>query len=78
MLARLEGMHSKRLYMRIFKIVAANNISFTRNDNGIFFDFATLPDALVAQVARTIDAYAIKRASIIDFSDTASSDCFGN
>ena len=49
MIRRLANARQKSCYIRIFKFIVYNNVDYTVNRNGVFFDLSPLLDEVVRQ-----------------------------
>lgn len=41
---------TKEEYEELFRIIKRNNIEYSENSNGIFFDLNTVPDTVIAKI----------------------------
>lgn len=61
--------HKKKYYINIFNIINKNNVKYTNNLNGVFFNLNNLDDKILLE----IDAYLNNIDKIIENSDTEES-----
>lgn len=40
----IETINDKACYLEIFKIIYLNNIEYTKNCNGVYFNISTMPE----------------------------------
>ena len=54
---RIGNIKSKKCYIKIFKLIHGDNLSYTKNDNGIFFNLTVLSDTILSQIENIIHFY---------------------
>ncbi len=50
MIRRLAAARQNSCYIKIFQLIVYNNVDYTVNSNGVFFDLSLLPDEVVRQI----------------------------
>ena len=50
MVRRIAAVKQKKCYIAIFKLIVENNVPYTVNHNGVFFNMSPLPEELVRQI----------------------------
>lgn len=61
LIKRISDVKNKKCYIKIFKIIHNNNNSYTKNDNGIFFNITNLSDDILNQIEHVIKYYEVKK-----------------
>ena len=61
LIKRISDVKNKKCYIKIFKIIHNNNNSYTKNDNGIFFNITNLSDDILNQIEHIIKHYEMKK-----------------
>ena len=51
---RIGNIKNKKCYIKIFKLIHGDNLSYTKNDNGIFFNLTLLSDEILTQIEQII------------------------
>jgi hypothetical protein len=54
---RIGDIKNKKCYIKIFKLIHGDNLSYTKNDNGIFFNISILSDQILSQIECIIQYY---------------------
>jgi len=54
---RIGDIKNKKCYVKIFKLIHGDNLSYTQNDNGIFFNLSILTDQILTQIEQIIIYY---------------------
>ena len=54
---RIGDVKNKKCYIKIFKLIHGDNLSYTKNDNGIFFNLSILSDQILTQIDYIIQYY---------------------
>ena len=54
---RIGDIKNKKCYIKIFKLINNDNLSYTKNDNGIFFNLSTLSDDILSKIEQIIIYY---------------------
>lgn len=70
---KIEKISKKKDYFKLYKLLSKNNVKFTMNSNGIFFNINKLPDLLLGE----IDAFLNKlheKYKLIEDSDNSNND----
>lgn len=50
LIRRINGIKNKKCYQDIFRLLLNQNINYTRNSNGIFFNLALLNDEILNKI----------------------------
>ncbi len=50
-------------YKEVFRIIKRNNVSYTENSNGIFFDLNTVSDATISDLQQFIALSQVQRSA---------------
>lgn len=58
---RISDIKSKKCYLKIFELVHSNNLKYTKNDNGIFFNIIGFPDDILTKIEDIIRHYENKK-----------------
>ena len=61
LLRRITNIKYKICYKQIFKLLIKYNIKYTRNNNGIFFNLASLEDHVLNEINDIISEYEFKK-----------------
>ena len=54
---RIGDIKNKKFYIKIFKLIHGDNLSYTKNDNGIFFNLTNLSDEILTNIENVILFY---------------------
>lgn len=54
---RIDKIKNKKIYLKIFKIIHADNYKYTINSNGIFFNVTNLPDNILCKIDHLLCKY---------------------
>lgn len=57
LVSRIDKIKNKKIYLKIFKIIHADNYKYTINSNGIFFNVTNLPDNILYKIDTLLDKY---------------------
>lgn len=76
LISRLETLGSRRLYIKVFHVIHSNDIPYSTNDNGVFFDLTTVPDNVIDDIMALVLQYEKKKSATIDFSESVTSSDF--
>jgi len=47
---RIGDIKNKKCYIKIFKLINNDNLSYTKNENGIFFNLSTLSNDILFKI----------------------------
>lgn len=61
LIKRISDVKNKKCYIKIFKIIHNNNNTYTKNDNGIFFNITNLSDDILKKIDDIIRYYETKK-----------------
>ena len=53
----LKQLNDMDLYLEIFEVIKTNEISFTKNSNGVFFDLNKIDDSIIELIIHLIKNY---------------------
>jgi hypothetical protein len=54
---RIGHIKNKKCYIKIFKLINQDNLSYTKNENGIFFNLNILSDDILTKIEQIILYY---------------------
>jgi len=54
---RIGDVKNKKCYIKIFKLIHGDNLAYTKNDNGIFFNLSVLSDQILTHIEQIIQYY---------------------
>ena len=54
---RIGLIKKKKAHIEIFRVIVDNNIDYTQNGNGIFFNLSAIDDGIIAQIAQIVKKY---------------------
>lgn len=57
LVSRIDKIKNKKIYLKIFKIIHADNYKYTINSNGVFFNVTNLPDNILFKIDHLLDKY---------------------
>ena len=57
LIRRIGLIKKKKVYIEIFRVIVDNNIPYTINNNGIFFNLSFIDDDIIAQIAQIVKKY---------------------
>ena len=66
LLRRITNIKYKVCYKQIFKLLIKYNINYTRNNNGIFFNLASLEDDTLNKINDILVYHEFKKNKIIN------------
>jgi len=58
---RIEDVNNKKCYIKIFKTIYNNEMNYSTNDNGIFFNLTSLPDNIIKKIDAVVRYYESKK-----------------
>ena len=58
---RITDVKKKNCYIRILKIIKEDNLKYTQNDNGIFFNLTNLSNELLTKIELILQEYENKK-----------------
>jgi hypothetical protein len=58
---RITDIKNKKCYIKIFKIIHNDNLKYTKNDNGIFFNLNNLSDKILSEITYIVRYYEEKK-----------------
>jgi len=54
---KIGDIKNKKCYVKIFKLIHTDKLSYTQNDNGIFFNLSVLSDKLLNEIDNIVLYY---------------------
>ena len=57
LIRRIGLIKKKKVYIEIFRMIVDNNIPYTLNGNGVFFNLSVIDDDIIAQIAQIVKKY---------------------
>ena len=54
---RIGLIKKKKTHLEIFRVVVDNNIPYTLNNNGIFFNLSAIDDGIISQIDIVVKKY---------------------
>jgi hypothetical protein len=54
---RIGDIKNRKCYVKIFKLIHGDNLSYTKNDNGVFFNLTSLSDEILTGIESILDFY---------------------
>ena len=57
MVKRLAAVKQRKCYIEIFKLIVEHKVTYTVNNNGVFFNLSSLSDELAQQIDEIIKTY---------------------
>ena len=57
LIQRLRNIKNKKCYIKIFKLILDNNIEFSKNSNGIFFNTIDISDDIMCEIDGVVSYY---------------------
>ena len=69
LLSKINDSKNKKRDQKIFSLIYNNNINFSNNDNGIFFDLNQLNDDILTKIENIINYYDNKKYN--NYSDSS-------
>ena len=54
---RIGLIKKKKAHIEIFRVIADNNIEYTLNGNGIFFNLSAIDDGIIGQIDIVVKKY---------------------
>jgi hypothetical protein len=76
LLNKINEYKNKRRDTKIFNLICKNNINYSNNDNGIFFDLNQLNDDILIKIENIILYYELKQKKNNDYSDSSEKHIF--
>ena len=52
---KIKSLNNKQNYIELFKMIIENNIEYSSNSNGVFFNVSKLTDELFNKISNFID-----------------------
>ena len=52
---KIKSLNNKQNYIELFKIIIENNIEYSANNNGVFFNVSKLTDELFNKIYNYVD-----------------------
>lgn len=69
LLSKINDTKNKKRDHKIFSLICTNNINFSNNDNGVFFDLNQLDDSILFKIENIINHYDKKNNNYSDSSE---------
>jgi hypothetical protein len=60
---RISDIKYKKCYIKLFKVIYGDNLKYTKNDNGIFFNINNLSDDILLKIEAVIMFYENKKVA---------------
>ena len=57
LIRRIGLIKKKKVYIEIFRVIVDNNIPYTLNGNGIFFNLSAIDDGIISQIDIVVKKY---------------------
>ena len=54
---RIGLIKKKKAHLEIFRVIVDNNIPYTLNGNGVFFDLSAIDDGIISQIDLVVKKY---------------------
>jgi len=70
---KIEKISKKKDYFKLYKLLSKNNVKFTMNSNGIFFNINKLPDLLLGEIDTFLNKLH-EKYKLIEESDNSNND----
>ena len=64
LIKRINDIKTKKCYIKIFKLIHNDNLKYTKNDNGIFFNITNLSDEILTNIDIILNFYESKKSDI--------------
>ena len=61
LIKRINDIKTKKCYIKIFKLIHNDNLKYTKNDNGIFFNISNLSDEILTNIDIILRFYESKK-----------------
>ena len=58
---RITDIKIKKCYIKIFKLIHNDNLNYTKNDNGVFFNITNLSNTVLSNIDTILTFYEEKR-----------------
>lgn len=63
---RISDIKNKKCYIKIFKVINNDNLNYSRNDNGIFFNLTNLKDDTLNKIESILLYYENKKNNVLN------------
>lgn len=63
LIKRINEIKNKKCYLKIFKLIHNDNLKYTKNDNGIFFNITNLSNDILTNIDIILSFYESKPIS---------------
>ena len=57
LIRRIGLIKKKKVYIEIFRVIVDNNIPYTLNGNGFFFNLSAIDDGIISQIDIVVKKY---------------------
>ena len=57
LIRRIGLIKKKKAHLEIFRVIVDNNIEYTLNGNGIFFNLSAIDDGIISQIDIVVKKY---------------------
>ena len=57
LIRRIGSIKKKKTHLEIFRVIVDNNIEYTLNGNGVFFNLSAIDDVIVSQIDLVVKKY---------------------
>ena len=71
LLNKINEFKNKKRDYKIFNLICTNNINYSNNDNGVFFDLNQLDDKILKKIEHILLYYDLKQKKNIEVFDSS-------
>ena len=57
LIRRIGLIKKKKIHLEIFRVIVDNNITYTLNGNGVFFNLSAIDDGIISQIDIVVKKY---------------------
>ena len=57
LIRRIGLIKKKKAHLEIFRVIVDNNITYTLNGNGVFFNLSAIDDGIISQIDLVVKKY---------------------
>ena len=69
---RIQNLKKRKIYIKLFKLILNEDISFSSNNNGIFINVSKIKLDSLAKIDNFLNEYESVESNTTDFSDSIS------
>ncbi len=69
---RIQNLKKRKIYIKLFKLILDENISYSSNNNGIFVNVSKINESSLAKIDQFLNEIELRDSNISESSDSIS------